>query len=58
MTEPTRLLLDHLPPESGPILLAAADWWPLVSQALLVVAVTLLLGCLGFVVGFMGGDRL
>ena len=57
MTDLTRLLLDRLPPESGPILLAAADWWPLVSQTLLVVAVTLLLGCLGFVVGFMGGER-
>jgi len=57
MTELTRLLLDHLPPESGPWLLAAADWWPLVSQALLVVVVAVLLGCLGFVVGFLGGER-
>jgi len=57
MTELTRLLLEHLPPESGPWLLAAADWWPLVSQALLVVAVAVLLGCLGFVVGFLGGER-
>ena len=57
MPELTRLLLDHLPPESGPWLLAAADWWPLVSQALLVVVVAVLLGCLGFVVGFLGGER-
>jgi len=57
MTEFTRLLLDHLPPESGPWLLAAADWWELVSQALLVLAVAVLLGCLGFVVGFLGGER-
>ena len=57
MTELTRLLLDHLPPESGPWLLAAAVWWPLVSQALLVVAVAVLLGCLGFVVGFLGEER-
>jgi hypothetical protein len=57
MTELARLLLDHLPPGSGPWLLAAADWWPLVSQALLVVAVAVLLGCLGFVVSFLGGER-
>ena len=57
MTELTRFLLDHLPLESGPWLLAAADWWPLVSQTLLVMAVTLLLGCLGFVVSFLGSER-
>ena len=57
MTDLTRLLLDHLPPGSGPWLLAAADWWPLVSQALLVMAVAVLLGCLGFVVGFLGSER-
>jgi hypothetical protein len=56
--------LAHLAAESrddrrphGLWLLAAADWWPLVSQALLVVAVMLLLGCLGFVVGFLGSER-
>ena len=57
MSELTRLLLEHLPLESGPWILAAADWWPLVSQALLVMAVAVLLGCLGFVVGFLGGER-
>jgi len=57
MTELTRLLLEHLPPGSGPWLLAAVVWWPLVSQALLVMAVAVLLGCLGFVVGFLGGER-
>jgi hypothetical protein len=57
MSELTRLLLEHLPPESGPWLLAAADWWELVSQVALLLAVAVLLGCLGFVVGFVGGER-
>ena len=57
MTDLARLLLDHLPPESGPILLAGADWWALVSQVALLLAVALLLGCLGFVVGFFWGGE-
>ena len=45
-----------LPPESGPILLAAAEWWPIVSQLALALAVAVLLGCLAFAVGFLGGE--
>ncbi len=57
MTDLARLPLDHLPPESGPLLLAPTDWWALVSQAALLLAVALLLGCLGFVVGFFWGGE-
>ncbi len=57
MTDLARLLADHLPPESGPILLAGADWWALVSQVALLLAVAVLLACLGFVVGFFWGGK-
>jgi hypothetical protein len=46
-----RFLLANLPPESGPYLLAAAEWWPLVSLAALALAVSVLIGCLGLAAG-------
>lgn len=33
------------------------DWWALVSQVALLLAVAGLLACLGFVVGFVGGGE-
>ena len=57
MTDLTSLLVERLPPESGPILGAPPDWWELVSRVALLLAVAVLLACLGFIVGFFWGGE-
>ncbi len=46
----------NLPPWSGPVLLAVADWWPLVSQLALLGFTALFVACVGFVAGYLGGE--